>query len=97
MKKYNYIGLEELIKKAYEKKDNPIIMIMDKVKDPHNVGSILRNVEAFDIDGVIMGQHEQALINATVHKTSAGSTFNTDVCLVNNINNAIKTLKEKGF
>ncbi len=94
---YDYWDLKQMIISAKKTKENPIFVILDKVTDPHNFGSIIRNVVAFDIDGIIIGKHNQSLINSTVHKTSAGATFSTKICLINNINNSISTLKENGF
>lgn len=97
IKKFGYLNIEELlqiVEKNFEKKR---IIILDKIKDSANFGSILRNIKAFNFSGVIIGQHDQVLVNSAVHKTSVGTTFDVNICLVNNINNAIKILKKEGY
>jgi len=97
LNKFNYKDLKMMIKDAYKKNDYPLFMILDKITDPHNLGAIIRNAAAFNIEGIIIGKHNQVSVNATVHKVSAGSAFKTDICEVTNINQAIETLKKEGF
>ena len=62
---YSYIGLNELIKKS-KKKEYPLIVMLDGISDPHNLGAILRSADAFGADGIIVKKHGQAPLNATV-------------------------------
>ena len=96
-KPYEYLDLEILIKKSFEHNENPLLIIIDKITDPHNLGAIIRNAAAFNVEGIIIGKHKQVQINDTVHKVSAGSTFNVNVCQVTNINQAIETLKKNKY
>jgi 23S rRNA (guanosine2251-2'-O)-methyltransferase len=75
----------------------PLILILDEIQDPHNVGAILRSAECSGVNGVILTKHNSATITTTVIKTSAGATEHLKICQVNNLSQAIDELKEKGF
>lgn len=93
---YEYYSLDEIIDKAKEK-SNPLIIILDQITDPHNLGAIIRTAEAAGADGVIIPKRRSATVNATVHKTSAGATSYMKVCKVTNINQSIERLKAEGY
>ena len=93
---YTYLSLEELLIKI-KGKENPLLLMLDGVEDPHNLGAILRSVDAINADGVIIGKHGQVPLNATVAKVSTGAIEYVNVCQVTNLTNTIKTLKENGF
>ena len=93
---YSYIGLNELIKKS-KKKEYPLIVMLDGISDPHNLGAILRSADAFGADGIIVKKHGQAPLNATVAKVSTGAIDFVPVCQVTNLTQAIKELKDEGF
>ncbi len=75
----------------------PLILILDEIQDPHNVGAILRSAECSGVNGVILTKHHSATITSTVTKTSAGATEHLKICQVNNLSQTIDELKEKGF
>ena len=87
---YKYTFLDELL-------DRDIIIILDHLEDPHNFGAIIRTCEAAGINSIIIPKDRSVKVNATVMKTSAGTLENVDICMVSNIVNAIKTLKDNGF
>ena len=87
---YKYTFLDELL-------DRDIIVILDHLEDPHNFGAIIRTCEAAGINSIIIPKDRSVKVNATVMKTSAGTLENVDICMVSNIVNAIKTLKDNGF
>ena len=87
---YKYTFLDELL-------DRDIIIILDHLEDPHNFGAIIRTCEAAGINSIIIPKDRSDKVNATVMKTSAGTLENVDICMVSNIVNAIKTLKDNGF
>lgn len=93
---YKYLTLKQLIAKL-ENKENPLIVLLDGLEDPHNLGAILRSVDAFGADGVIIGANRQVRLNATVAKVSTGAIEYVDVAMVTNLNQAIKELKEAGY
>lgn len=93
---YEYTPLETMLKKVEGKKDALFVML-DGIEDPHNLGAILRSVDAFGADGVIIGANRAAKLNGTVAKVSTGAIEYVDVAMVTNLTQTIKKLKEEGF
>ncbi len=89
---YNYVSLDSIIKK-----DKCKIVILDHLEDPHNLGAIVRTVEASGIDGIILPLNRSVSVNETVMKTSVGALYNVKICQVTNLSNTIKYLKKNGF
>ncbi|MFA6278505.1 MAG: 23S rRNA (guanosine(2251)-2'-O)-methyltransferase RlmB [Candidatus Paceibacterota bacterium] len=73
------------------------VAILAEVQDPHNVGAVIRSAAAFGLSAVLIPEHNQAPITGTVVKSSAGMAFRVPLVSIGNVNNTIKTLKEKGF
>jgi 23S rRNA (guanosine2251-2'-O)-methyltransferase len=73
------------------------LAVMGEVQDPHNVGAIIRSAAAFGLSGVLIPEHNQAQVTGTVVKTSAGMAFRMPLVSIGNVNDALRTLKEKGF
>ncbi len=89
---YQYKDLEDMLSK------NPnFIVILDHLEDPHNFGAIIRTCEAAGVNMIIIPKDRQALVNATVMKTSAGALLNVNIVKVTNLANTIKRLKKEGF
>jgi len=88
---YLYTPINDLIQNA------KLLVVLDHLEDPHNLGAIIRTCEASGVDGIIIPKDRQVLVNATVVKTSAGAIFNTKIACVSNINNTIKELKKENF
>lgn len=93
---YKYYELTDLINEG-KKVNNPIIIMLDEIEDPHNLGAILRIADAYNALGVIIKKNSQAPLNATVDKVSTGAINYVKVAQVSNLNNAIKKLKEEGY
>lgn len=91
-----YMELDDLIKES-KKKKNPLLVILDGIEDPHNLGAIIRNCVAFGADGVIIPKWRAAGVNETVSKSSAGAIEHISISRVTNTNQTIDTLKEQGF
>jgi 23S rRNA (guanosine2251-2'-O)-methyltransferase len=91
-----YFSLTEIIQASKQKKF-PLILILDSIQDTHNLGAILRTAECSGVDGVIVTKHNSAPVNETVVKTSAGASEHLKICMVDNLVNAIKELKENGL
>ena len=89
---YQYKSLEDV-----SKDDDAVVVILDHIEDPHNLGAIIRTCEAAGIKDIIISKNRQVGVNATVMKTSAGALLNTNVIMVSNIANAINVLKKDGF
>ena len=96
LKPYQTVSLEEIIIKA-NKKNKKIIVMLDNINDPHKLGAILRSADVFEAAGIVLPKHNSVSLNATVAKTSAGAINYVPVAVVNNLNQAIKTLKEEGY
>jgi len=93
---YKFSSLEKIISDA-KKTSLSLILMLDEIQDPHNVGAILRSAECSGLNGVIITKHNSVTITSTVTKTSAGATEHLKICQVNNLSQTIDELKEKGF
>ena len=78
-------------------KQNPCIVLLDELHDPHNVGAIIRSAVAFGASAILLPKHNQAPITGVVIKTSAGMVFRIPIVLIGNVNQTIRDLKEKGY
>lgn len=96
IKDYEYFSLDSVLERA-KKQEKPLILILDGINDPHNLGAILRCADVFNVTGVIIPKHNQVPLNATVAKTSAGAINYVPVVLANNLNQVIERLKKEGF
>ena len=93
---FQTISLKELIGKAKAKR-NPLILMLDGIEDPNNLGAILRSADAFGIDGIIIKRRGEVPLNETVARVSTGAIAYVDVCQVSNLSQAISELKDHGF
>jgi 23S rRNA (guanosine2251-2'-O)-methyltransferase len=91
------ISLEQLIDLSKHNCANPIILALDGITDPHNVGAIIRSAEAFDCKGIIIPQRRSAGLTGTVAKVAAGALEHLQVSRVVNLNRALEELKKNGF
>lgn len=78
-------------------KEYPLIVILDHLEDPHNLGAIIRSSEAFGVDAIILPNDRSVPITSTVVKTSVGTIEKIKIVKVPNLNNAIKKLKDCGY
>ena len=93
----DYYSLDNLVEQAKEQSDNPFLVLLDEIKDPHNFGSILRTAEAAGVDGVIIPKRRAVGFTPVVVKTSAGAVEYLPVAQVTNLARTIEQLKEEGF
>ncbi len=91
------IPLEKLIELSKKNSANPIILALDGITDPHNVGAIIRSAEAFNCKGIIIPQRRSAGLTGTVAKVAAGALEHLPVSRVVNLNRALEALKKNGF
>lgn len=95
-KEISPITLETLVKKYKEQKFGYLI-ILDELKDPHNLGAILRSCHAFGAEGVIYKSNNNVKINVTVEKVSSGAVNYVPICEVTNLSRAIEYLKKNDY
>lgn len=93
---YEYSTIDDMFDLAKERDEDPLIVILDGITDPHNLGAIIRSAECTGAHGVIVPKHRASGATPTVVKASAGAIEYVPLCKVANLNNAIKELKEKG-
>ncbi len=91
------ISLNQLIDFSKHNSSNPIILALDGITDPHNVGAIIRSAEAFNCKGIIIPQRRSAGLTGTVAKVAAGALEHLPVSRVVNLNRALDELKKNGF
>ena len=91
------ISLGDLIDSSFSNSKKPIIVALDGITDPHNLGAIIRSAEAFDCKGIIIPQRRSAGLTGTVAKVAAGALEHIPVSRVVNLNRALDELKRVGF
>ena len=94
---YEYATVEDILDRAREKGEDPFVIILDGIEDPHNLGAIIRTVNLAGAHGVIIPKHRAVGLTATVAKASAGAINYTPVAKVTNIAQTIEELKDKGL
>lgn len=93
---YNYCELEDILVSARDKGEDPFIIILDEIEDPHNLGSIIRTAEVCGAHGIIIPKRRNVGVTASVYKSSAGAVEYVKIAKVTNVNSAIDTLKKNG-
>ena len=94
---FNYCEVEDILELARSKNEDPFIVILDGIEDPHNLGSIIRTAETAGVHGIIIPKRRNATVNSTVTKVSAGATTYMKIARVNNLNETIRNLKAEGL
>ena len=107
---YEYAQVEDMLELAKQKGEDPFLILLDNIEDPHNLGAIIRSAETAGAHGVIIRtanlagahgviipKHRAAGLTATVAKTSAGALNYTPVAKVTNLVKTMEELKEKGL
>ena len=93
----DYVELEDIVAAANNSPRPGLIVVLDEIEDPHNLGSILRSCDAAGAHGVVIPKRRAVPLTATVAKASAGAIEHVPVARVANISQAIETLKKQGF
>jgi len=94
---YSYGDMEDIYEKAAVKNEDPFVIILDNLEDPHNLGAIMRTAECAGAHGIIIPKRRSCGLTEVVAKTSAGAIEYMPVVKVANIGQAIDQLKEDGF
>ena len=94
---FEYCEVEDILDEAKSKNEQPFILILDGIEDPHNLGAIIRTAETAGVHGVIIPKRRAASVNSTVNKVSAGAVEHMKIARVNNINDTMQFLKDSGL
>jgi 23S rRNA (guanosine2251-2'-O)-methyltransferase len=92
-----YVQISDMLEAAKEKGQDPFIIVLDGVTDPHNLGAVLRSAEAGGAHGVIVPKRRAVGLTGTVAKTSAGAVNHIPVARVTNVTQALRELKDAGL
>ena len=94
---YDYARVEDILALAEKKGEQPFILILDGIEDPHNLGAIIRTANQAGAHGVIIPKRRAVGLTPTVARTSAGAVNYVPVAKVTNISNTMKELKDRGM
>ena len=94
---FEYVEIEDILKTAKEREEDPLVLILDGIEDPHNLGSIIRTAETAGVHGIIIPKRRAVSVNSTVNKTSAGAVEHMNIARVTNISDTIEELKQAGL
>lgn len=93
----DYATPEEMLERAAQKGEDPFLILLDGIEDPHNLGAIIRSAHLAGAHGVIIPKNRAARLNATVARISAGAAGFLPVAQVTNLSRTMEELKEKGL
>lgn len=94
---YKYYEVSDILDIAKEREEDPFVVILDELEDPHNLGSIIRTAELCGVHGIIIPKRRSVGVTSTVYKSSVGAIEHVRVVKVTNINTVIEELKNKGL
>lgn len=94
---FHYTAIEDILLTSGEPNGAKLVLILDCIEDPHNLGSLIRTGHCFGVKGIIIPEDRTAPVTPTVIKASAGAALHTPVARVVNISKAIDYLQKKGF
>lgn len=94
---YEYCSVDDILAKAAERGEQPFILLLDGLEDPHNLGAIMRTAECAGVHGIIIPKRRSVSVTETVAKTSAGAVEYMLCAKVTNIASEIDKLKAKGI
>ena len=94
---FEYCEIEDILENAKIKNEDPFVLILDGIEDPHNLGSIIRTAETAGVHGIIIPKRRAASVNSTVSKVSAGAVEHIKIARVTNISDSIQKLKDNGL
>ncbi len=94
---YAYVTVDDLLARAAEKGEKPLLIIADEIADPHNLGAIIRTAECCGAHGVVIPKRRSVGLTSVVAKASAGAIEHLPVAKVTNLVSTVEELKEKGL
>lgn len=96
VKEFEYASLDDLFDRASRRGTSPLIVMLDGITDPHNLGAIVRSAAAFGADGVVVPKRRSASLTVTAWKASAGAAARLPVAQVSNLVQAMKVCQDRG-
>jgi 23S rRNA (guanosine2251-2'-O)-methyltransferase len=96
-KPYAYYGLDEMLEGCHDSLNDCLILILDCIVDPQNLGSLIRTGHCFGVAGIIIPEKRSASVTPSVIKASAGAAPHVPIAKVVNIARTVDYLKERGF
>ncbi|HEX2787876.1 MAG TPA: 23S rRNA (guanosine(2251)-2'-O)-methyltransferase RlmB [Ignavibacteria bacterium] len=96
IKDFEYTSLSEIFENT-KKVQNPLLVLLDEITDPHNMGAVIRSAVCLGADGIVIPRHNSAEVNHTVIKTSSGAVNYLPIAKETNLVNSITYLKNNGF
>lgn len=92
---FEYSDIEEVLTKKEDK--DILVVLLDGIEDPHNLGAIIRVADCVGANGIIIPRHRCCGVTDTAVKVSSGASSHVKIAKVNNLNDTIKVLKDKGI
>lgn len=93
----DYVDLDDIIEQALAREENPIIVMLDEINDPQNLGAIARSCECSGVSGIVLPERNASPVTPVAVKASAGALNYIPLCKTVNMIQAIKRLKDSGF
>ena len=98
IKEFEYTPIKEIVDGIKERGIvNPVIVLMDEITDPHNMGAVIRSAVCLGADGIVIPRHNSAEVNHTVHKSSSGAVNYIQIAKETNLAHSIEYLKKNGY
>ncbi len=97
VRQFDYLELDQLIKISKSSPRSPLIVVLDGIQDPHNLGAIIRSAHAFGAHGVVIARDRAAGVTGVVAKSSAGAIEYCPIARVTNLSRALEELKKNDF
>lgn len=94
---YEYAELDDLFQKAEDRNEQPFILVLDEIEDPHNLGSIMRTADAVGAHGIVIPKRRAVGLTTTVAKASTGAIEHIPVVKVTNLSRTLEEMKGRGI
>jgi len=97
LREFRYSELDELLEVAHARGQPPLIVVLDGIQDPHNLGAIVRSANALGAHGVVIARDRAAQVTGAVAKAASGATEHTRLARVTNLSRALEALQKAGL
>lgn len=93
----DYVELDDILNLAKDRGEDPFLILLDELEDPHNLGAILRTADAVGAHGILIPKHRSCPLSSVVAKTSAGAVEYVPVARIGNVSQTLENLKKQGL